>query len=672
MIRFTRNNKAKKEDQELRNLAKSLANEALKPDLDSELQVGMKKHLLAQIRSKQVDLLPESLEKVGLDLRVQAREAVLNQYRKVGLKESILDSIQTVIPRYGFLPRFQGAIAGVLIFVISFVSLVFYPVDVTITKAAKWTFIESIQGEVYVSREGNLMGVNENFALQEGDIVITKSDSFVVIRYLDDSVTRLSENSLLKLNKLFALPENTTETEVQVILEHGKAWTKVTNLVGEDSSFVMETDFAKAKVKDKAAFEVSKEGLSTSVAVFENVVDVSKKSGALERTQPVITGFVAQVADDQNVVTLTDHESVIAEEGNAEWTEMNLNLDQEQEEKIKDQAIKSNNEVLGGKNDFLTALSDFQDLTKSIFVDPQLERLRKDFVQAHLGFIEAQNLLNSASSDNQNRTESLKYLRDYLSTVENILAQMPELKEQNAERADLLLKLIKENVEVQKKNLAVVLPRENLYLVKDYIYQVSGLLAEGQLDQIEAKLEAARNKLQEVEALINRNQLKLAQSTFKQYLDQLDQLVEFVNESDVKGVKTKLFELIREQLNQLKKLNAIEKQLKYKDEQQFLNIVQNVKMSSINKLIEIFEGYQNQAIPFELLQELYSLVDLYLYDANLEYETLVEIDKLMREYPEYKILVEEKTLLEMQNVMVDQESTADVKSAVRIDFEVDI
>ena len=602
----------------------------------------IRSNLLGNIADNQLEL-PENLFEVGRGVSKVAQ----GQYLTAGQKKLIYCSIVEAYPvglskTWQFWMRtFRTALASLLIVLFSLTFLVITPIDLRMTKAAKWTFLEDVRGDVFVNRGGRILSVNKNFTLEQGDLVFTQADSFVVIRFLDDSVARLGGGTSLELNKLYARPENLASTDVQLSLVGGQIWASVYNLVDEESKFVVETENASARVNSKAAFELKTKDKTTSLAVYDNVVDFSRKSTRINEVQPVLSGFKAEV-DSSKVYQLAynDYDVVIQKNTDTvdDWAKLNMNLDKQHEQLLKDENIKFIAQVSDKDASIVGVLSDVKDTTKLIFNNAEIEQARIRFINAHLGFIKAEQIINDAGISLEKRRLALPLIYDYKSTVKDIMAEYADLQKKDATQAQKLFDLMKGNFDAQRKALSLVMPEENLYTAKFVMNEVAADFAINDSEKNQFYLAQAREKLFEVQTLIGHDDLKGAEVGFESYLTNLDNLVGQINKVKADNVESQLFDLINEQVKQFKVLNDMEKKLAEKDDKILLALVKRVNSSNLEKLLVVFKSYRKNGVPFEVLSELNNTIENYFPVGDERNNSLLAMKDLMKTYPEYQEL----------------------------------
>ncbi|MGL5830621.1 MAG: hypothetical protein ACRCZE_00555, partial [Candidatus Altimarinota bacterium] len=225
---FNQNNQAQ-DSGELANLAERLKQADLKPMLSAE-QISSGKENLLKMISESAEARSNAAEQINRVADLNLIEKIMNisggvnlsVYQVNYLKKNILAQIGDVKPSFvwsnNFWKTVQAPVATFVLFVVGLGILTVSPLEMKLTKASKWTFLEEVRGEVYVNRDGQILAVDKNFALEEGDLLITRADSFVVVRFLDDSVARLGANTSLEVKKLYVAPENMSRTQVELSL----------------------------------------------------------------------------------------------------------------------------------------------------------------------------------------------------------------------------------------------------------------------------------------------------------------------------------------------------------------------------------------------------------------------------------------------------------------------
>lgn len=533
--------------------------------------------------------------------------------------------------------NWRSSLASLLVFVMVLTSLMVVPMDLRVTRASKWTFLEKVDGEAFVNRNDKIIPVYADFALQEGDMIFTSDEGFVTIRYLDDSVTRLGENTTVTINRLYVRPDNAVQTEVKVQLLGGYLWASVYNLVNNQSRFTVETSNVRANVSDKAAFAVSTDKGKTTLSVFENTVDVSNKQSVSD-TRSVVAGFQAEVTE---VSSQEVHLPMVVQKNQEQgsgWVVANLDLDQKHQEKLLQENLQFASDAVASHDGTFGLLADIRDTTKLVLTNAKIESARQRFMDAHLGIIRAQELLNKANEENQLRRQVVPLVLQYKTAVREIMNDFIMMRDENMEQADKLLGWMREEIDLQRKALSLVMPGDKLYVVKDAVNESGYFLALNSANKASYLLDRARNRLLETQTLIVKDDIKGAEAVFRKYLAELDVLIEQVDDSQVRAMENGLFALFDEQIRQLKVLAAMESELIGKKDQNLLAMVVKVRNDSLEKLVNIFHIYRQKKIPFGMVLSLRNLIEEYVPYSRTKILWQARLDEVLDISPNTEVL----------------------------------
>lgn len=138
---------------------------------------------------------------------------------------------------------------------------------------AKASFVKG-SVEVGPTAEGPFKRLKRNRKVKAGSFVKTGADSRAELKFSDGSVTRIGAKSLLAISDA-SFNAKSREVKVKSRLVAGKAWSKVSKLVGGDARFEMETENAVAGVRG-TVFRVNIDNdAATVVRVYNGSVAVS-------------------------------------------------------------------------------------------------------------------------------------------------------------------------------------------------------------------------------------------------------------------------------------------------------------------------------------------------------------------------------------------------------------
>ena len=616
----------------------------------------------------------ENLDKLASDLQALGAESLLNdeqkgrmllkiegaarlsdklvqmaeeKYLSDGLRHRMLQAIRQTIEERGSQPFWQSwwlfrnwrsSVATFLIALFGLSIVVVSPFELRTTRASKWTFLTEVKGEVFVNRNGRTMSVDKNFVLEEGDLIFTRSDSFVTVRYLDDSVTRLGDNTSLEIKRLYVRPDNAVETEVELQLISGQIWASVYNLIDEDAHFAVETDTALANVSSKAAFEISSENSVTTLAVFDNVVDLSDKQGS-KQVQPVLSGFKAEVKMTEQpasgkvkLATITVAKNINEDD----WAKLNLGLDKQHQKLLKDENIQLAANSTALDESLVGTIADWKDGTKALFANADIEKARQKFLSVQLGFMKAQKLLQA--NDAQSRREATPLILQYKTGVKEIMADYQNLRAKDQGQADKLFSWMKEEIDLQRKSFSLILPGDKLFIAKEALSDAASNFAQDSAQKTEFYLANSKNRLIEMQGMIDNGDITGAEGALRSYVNGLNELVANVEKVDVAKLQGSLFNLLNEQTDQVKLLASIEQKLKNKTLTDLAEAVHKVKLESVTKLVAVVKTYYSNGIPMLMVMDLKNTVITYLgrEDGVVRSRMIQDLELVLQNYPEYR------------------------------------
>lgn len=631
-------------------------------------QQSLKRQLFASIEHQQhegADLLPQTLRNIGEQVKEVGTSTMLSNPERVKMKERLLSFIQRTNwlglafgPFHGLrLARFfRLATSSALLLFFVMTSVFIFPFQVPLTYAARLTYIDDLAGQVYVMRSGKLIEGKKEFPLQEGDVLITKENSTVTVRFFDDSVSRLDSNTQVEVKRLYAEPFNPVATQVELLLEDGHMWTRVLNLIDENSHFMIATPGTSAIVTKKAAFDLQTHVYSTTLSVFDNVVDFAMDHGYPSDTRPVLAGFQAQVLQENGASVTKIIPVAEGMHGNrevAQWIESNLRKD-----KVHTQLLAQENhqalEDTSAMADVLQTTDDLQDTKK--LANEAIEAERAHFLDAYKRLMLGQTYLMR-----QQGREGMQLVLEFGSTVRSIMVRYPEYRQQDPLNANLLLSLIQAKVAEQRKDLATLLPGDTLYPVKEEMDNVELYLAGSDVDKAKVQLSQSEDKLLEVQDLLEKENFEKAQAVLVRYQRQIDNLVLKVNSENASELQDKLVSLFDQQIEQIKVLTAIEKSL-FETQTDLLKQVRDLRQQVLKKLMNALEKV-NGDLPVSLIQELRDLLQTYM-DGGAYDESFVELlNKMLVKYARNDVSTQKKLPSELGLVtIIEEDATREVQA----------
>jgi hypothetical protein len=482
-----------------------------KPSLSARKKQLLKENLMQQIETGQEAPMSRALARVAELVKGAASQVKLPLSEKVMMKENLFESMNKsrlnvfVSHFMVFGKRFTSgvAVASLLMGIVSFVT-----VDVNVALAESFTVIEEVSGDVSVLRDGEEVRVYEDMAILEGDQVTTGEDGFVSITFVDESVLRLSEDTGISVSRLFYDLRDRASSYIEIEVQKGSVWSRVLNLFGEDSVFVVKAGefFTKAK---KAAFSIKVDELETSVEVYHHVVDVETSSQGK-----------TQVANGERVVSGQNAKPQIVsfeEEVEDEWVKQNLEDDKvyvakveekkkEARQDVVDDSLKPFRSIKTGVQKFLT----FDDISQQKLVFEEVQR----------GFVEAEVKLEGGKlSDDEARV----VFEGFVAEVEALKLMISNVRANgDDEYADELKAYLNSELSQYKKDLASVLPESPLYVAKEVVLAAEVAAAEDEKESTQIKVDQTEVTLGEASDLAEAGREDLAQEALDDYAEDVE------------------------------------------------------------------------------------------------------------------------------------------------------
>lgn len=655
------------DDSELEKLGQKLR-QVGKIELPVKQQQALKRQLFSAIRDQQQGveefLLPQKLRSLRSSIREISDKTTLSIPERVRMKERVFSFIQKTNwlglafgPFRGLRsPRFlKTAISSALLFFFVLTSVFIFPLQVPLTYAARLTYIDDVSGTVYILRSGELLEAKKDFSLAEGDVLITKDNSYVTVRFFDDSVSRLDANTQVEVKRLYSEPFNPVATQIELLLEDGHIWTRVLNLVDENSHFMIATPSSAAIVTKKAAFDLQTHVYSTTLSVFDNVVDFALGRNYTNETRPVLAGFQAQVSQENgsNVTRILPvAEGLQGNKAVAQWIESNLRKDKIHSAVLVEETQKALEDT-NGKADVLQNGVDGENI--KTFSNPDIEQERLHFLDAYNRLVLGETYLMR-----QQGREGMQLVMEFESIVRSIMIRYPEFQKDDPINANLLLSLIQSKVAQQRKDLATLLPGDPLYPAKEELENTALYLAGSDVDKAKMQLSQSEDKLLEVQDLLEKSKFDQAQAVLVRYQRQIDHLVLKVNSGNADELQDKLVTLFDQQIEQIKVLTSIEKSL-FETQSDLLKQIRSLRQQVLEKLMGAMEKV-NGDLPLSLIQELKDLLQTYMDNGAYDETFVTLLNKMLLKYSK-NTETDRKLPAELGVVtLVEEEATMNVQA----------
>ena len=471
-----------------------------KPEISSMRRGLLRTNLMEELDRGKEGLVSRSLTAVRGYVKQSSNLISLSVSQKVLLKERVFAAIKGGECKRGFFVRYSllvkrmtsGALAASM--VLGMVSLA--AVDVNVAFADSVTQIEFAFGEVEVVRGEESISAFDGMELLEGDEVKTSENSFASITFLDDSVLRMAGNTGLNINTLYEGLDNNEETYVEVEVVTGSVWSRVLNLFGEDSAFVVKVGDFLAKAQ-KAAFNVTKDEVETALEVYHHMLDIETST---EETK--VKSGEKVVSDSVSKPRVTKMEGGLVQD---QWVQDNLEDDKVYVAKVNEKKKEDREDIAqSGLHPFKSLKTGVQKLIT--FDDISQQKLEFQAVQRD--FVEVEVALESGEMT----AEEVKGVLDsFVEEVDRFKMLVANVRENgDDEYADELKLYLDTELVKYKKDLASVLPDSPLYAAKEVVMVAEVAAAEDGMEEVIVKSSQAVEKVSEAADLTEAGEDELA------------------------------------------------------------------------------------------------------------------------------------------------------------------
>lgn len=250
--------------------------------------------------------------------------------------------------------------------------------------------LEVEKGTVLIKRAmGGTETVEDEVTVSVGDAIKVSENSRAVLYWFDDSISRLAAGSIIKITEADYNVEDITETDINFEVVSGEVWSKVINLVDEDSEFLAQSGSVVAGVRG-TTFNVKagRGGVEVESIDHAAIVNlVNPKTGKVIKKQTITKGkkgYIKTGRLDSSGESLRPNDKPRFEFGMIEipkdrfrdsWFKDNQKADVKAAEEIADKQIKRMKERIGA----LPGDSDYEEKQRLIaekmaeVVDPALK-----------------------------------------------------------------------------------------------------------------------------------------------------------------------------------------------------------------------------------------------------------------------------------------------------------
>lgn len=525
-----------------------------KPSLDEKKNFLIKYSVMSKAKVFGNKILAEKIADVSKDVE-------LSTHQKVLIKENIFEEIENRQSRrsWSLGGILWGASKKVVSAAVMFVMVVglfsYFNLDTQVVRAHNFTKLGSFTGDVKVYRNGEPVAVFVGMEIKENDKLITGPDAVAVIEYHDDSITRLSEETEIVINELDYEAEDVSKTYVEIDVKEGKVWSKVVNVVDEDSAFVVVANDITAEAT-QAAFNVAVDDGETEIEVFDHTVEIKSENTEIKNTprtidkKKVVKTSTASDDDDesQSSSRLYSGDKAVFNEGKTyiavaeiddekeetdDWVKINLEEDKNYVEKVERKIIAEKSESIGIKEEEEISYDNSirEDATLLLTFDNSTE-MKVELDLAEKAFIKAELKLQEEGLSRDEIMEAEMKLLDFAEIVVKFFKEIKEVEEVDPEYAEELRTYVSKKLKLRKKELATLLPDSDAYVAKSIIEQLTLLGAKDDEELVAMKYKQALTKLAELEDLIEAGEEDLVIRLVDDYEEEIKEVKQIVDQID--------------------------------------------------------------------------------------------------------------------------------------------
>ena len=503
------------------------------PSFNQDGRLRMKNSLMGKINCV------EAVEYASVVTYVRrlVNQIVLTVPARVRMKEIVFERMENLQQKTFFWQRafvFSRKFASAaLVFVMVLGMFSVFSVRTMMVRADTFTKLDYFSSDVVIEREGQKVEPYNGMVLYEGDKIITGKDGMAVVKYFDDSVTRLSSNTELKIDKLANPDSGKAQSYIEVSLNNGTLWSRVFNLVGRDSFFVVKANNVYAKAK-KAAFNVEVGEDKTEVEVYSNVVDV--KQPTEDKSEKVVSGKKVTVVSDNQTAQVKD---LGKDEKEMAWVQENLTSDKKDVQEVADRIMEAKKESIGVSDanniNFDTSLQE-KALVFLTFDDIEKKKIELDLAEKK--FVGAEIKMRESFLTNVERQEVNVVLKDFSAKVKDFYQSVDEVKQADPEYAKELKSYVDDKLLTLKKELGISSQKVSFEL-KGIVDDLIVFGAANPQEVAEIKLDQTFDGLADVSDVAETGDQKLADDLLVKNKENATEAVDNIEKIDDSNVKEK-------------------------------------------------------------------------------------------------------------------------------------
>lgn len=497
---------------------------------------GLKKPALTARKKRDIKL--SIMEQIDAPCANYVRSFANNVLPDASIRARIKEYVFTLIENrrqksfilQNFFALHKKFVSAFVLILMAFGMFSFVNVNMNVVMAETFTVLKFYSGDVSLERGGKAVAVYEGMKILENDKIVTGKDALASVEFFDNSISRLAENTEIVIKKLFKPKGNSVKSIVEISLLNGNLWSRVLNLVEEQSSFVVGAMnvFAAAK---RAAFNVNVSDKTVQINVFKNSIDIK----ITDNVKRVVSGQKALLSGKKvEIKKMADSDK------NNEWVTENLSNDRLHLITVEERLLKAKMDSVGIKLEtkFNANSSVREDLALFLtFGDVNKKKMELDLAEKN--FIAAEVKLNDPKITPEEKEEVLKAIENFSIEVNAYYNFVNNVGHTDAAYASELKKYAHDKIMMQKKNLSLVLSNDPSYEAKKVVENLELLGAEDKTEFVKIKSDQIISKVFDAEEAVELGETDNAQKALKESENDIGVVVDALNEIDEKDPELK-------------------------------------------------------------------------------------------------------------------------------------
>lgn len=411
-------------------------------------------------------------------------------------------------------------------------------------------------GNVSVTRtDGTEDEVATETTVSTGDQIVVQGGSSAEIQWFDGSITRLAGGTDIRIEEASYDPEDKSKTTIQIFANVGTIWSKVVNIIDDESEYSILSASAIAGVRGSTFNYILEEDGEPLVESIEHSAFLAKlvpsktegreENNQYEEIKTIVKGQQASLTEEKEI----EVHQIAEEKLDDEWHADNLTEDERAEKKLKEKNLERIAELAGplpgdpdyeSKNEAIQKLLDsIENPMEKVQIESQIDGIR--IYEAVALMNNADNLIKTAEGIKETKEEQIDEMHALgLILMSNVHKQMGDIGQiktllTEGDPIERRRNMMQIKLKLMARNLGGVLAdEENLYEMKEIIREMHIELEDDPEAKEFAEKKAMESKLFELTDLAEKDGVDplLLEEVMHEYEEELEAMKESLEESE--------------------------------------------------------------------------------------------------------------------------------------------